>query len=153
MTAKRRGKITGSSLKRQDVNRRRSVGNPRNANADLFGQADVGALAVTIRIRAQSQINSLRRVYEIEMRGPTEPAGADRSMSALEATATGHVEFINNCATIDIGDSNVQRQKRLAGAKTTMAVAILVKLPIWRFCFDSCSCKTNPVCASTMMNA
>src|SRR4029077_20367119 len=40
-----------------------------------------------------------------------------------------------------------------AQSRTTIAVAIFVKLPIWRFCFDSCSCKTAPVCASTMMKA
>ena len=40
-------------------------------------------------------------------------------MSALETTATGHVKFVNDSAPIDIDDPHVQRQKRLASAKTT----------------------------------
>ena len=40
-------------------------------------------------------------------------------MSALETTATGHIEFINDGVTIDIRDPDVQRQKRLPCAKRT----------------------------------
>ncbi len=34
-----------------------------------------------------------------------------------------------------------------------MAMAIFVRLPTWRFSFDSFSCKTKPVLESTMIKA
>src|SRR5204862_6104748 len=111
MMVKRRVRITGNGLKRQDVNRRRSVGNPRKARNDgLFGQTDVGAFTVTVRIRAQGQINSFGCIYEIEVCCSTEPASADRYMSALVAAATGHIEFINDYVTIDIDNLDLHRQ-------------------------------------------
>ena len=49
----------------------------------------------------------------------TEPAGPDRSMSALETTTTGHVEFINDCGSTDIGDLDMKCQEGPTDAQTT----------------------------------
>ncbi len=40
-------------------------------------------------------------------------------MSALETTAAGHVEFINDCGSIDIGDPDMKCQEGPTDAETT----------------------------------
>src|SRR5213595_2472017 len=75
-------------------------------------QRDIRARAVTKRVRLEHEINPLCRVHEIERAGISEPARADRSRASLQLTPTGHVEFINDHAFIDIGHADVQSQMR-----------------------------------------
>src|SRR5260370_6191817 len=116
---KRRVKITGLVRNGRTLIAADQLATREKGKVDVFRQTDVAAFAVTVRIRAQSQINSLSRIYEIEVRCSSETARTNRPVSALEAAATGHVKFVNDGAPIDIGNPNVERQKRLAGAKTT----------------------------------
>jgi hypothetical protein len=45
-------------------------------------------------------------------------AGPHCSVSALEPAAASHIEFINDCAVIDILDLNMQNQLGSTDAKT-----------------------------------
>src|SRR4030081_2974265 len=85
----------------------------------LFRQADVGAVAVTIRVRAQCQIDSLSRVLHVEVRGSAKGACPPRSVSALEPAAARHVEFINDPAAFHVGNPDMKRENGATGAKTS----------------------------------
>ena len=50
---------------------------------------------------------------------PAEAAGADSSVSSLEAAATRHVEFVDNDTTLHIRDADTQGQYGLADTKLT----------------------------------
>src|SRR5262249_6110549 len=89
---------------------------PRN-RAVLFRQTDIGAFAVTIRIRAQGDVDPLRGIHHVEMSRPAEAAGTNGSVTALEAAAAVHIEFINHDTTTNIGNPNVQDECRLASPK------------------------------------
>src|SRR5205807_3235822 len=80
---------------------------------ELF-QGQLGALGVVMGIGAESQVDSLCRVTQVKVRRFSETAGADRPKLALVTAATGHVEFVNDQASGNIGHSHVQSEKRAA---------------------------------------
>src|SRR6266404_2161979 len=101
----------------------------------LFRQADVGAVAVTIRVRAQCQIDSLSRVLQVKVRGSAKAACPHRSVSALESAPARHIEFINHQAAFHVGDPNVKRENGATDAeaseeKSTQRAAAINKIKL-----------------------
>src|SRR5229473_540942 len=80
---------------------------------ELF-QGQLRALAVVMGIGTESQVDSLCRVTQVEVRSFSETAGADRPKLALITAAAGHVEFVNDQASGNVGHSHVQSEKRAA---------------------------------------
>ena len=74
-------------------------------------QRERRASAVTIRIRAERQINALRCITKIEVGRFSQTAGAQRPKFALMTAAAGHVEFVHDQASFHISNLHVKREK------------------------------------------
>src|SRR5437588_7728870 len=73
-------------------------------------ERDVRARAVTERIRAEHEVDSLRGIDEIERRGFAQAAGPHGAVVSLQIAAARHVEFVDDDAFVDIGDANMHGQ-------------------------------------------
>ena len=80
-------------------------------------QGCIRARRVSVRIRAQGDVNSLSRIAQVEMGSLSQTARANRAQFSLETATASHIEFIDNAASRDIGDSYVQGEKRSACAE------------------------------------
>ena len=68
-------------------------------------------------IGTEGQVDSLGRVTKIEVRCFSETTGTDRPKLALVTAAAGHVEFVNDQASPNVGHSHVQSEERAARAE------------------------------------
>src|SRR5204863_1612869 len=111
------GKATPGT-RRQHLSQRNSNYNVNPCSLrKLFGKADVGARAVSIRIRAQCQINSLSCVLQVKVNRTAKSAGANSPGSTLELASTIHIKLIHDDTALNISDSDMEREKGLASAE------------------------------------
>src|SRR6202030_1413315 len=65
-------------------------------------------------IGTEGQVDSLRRVTQVEVCRFSETTGADRPELALVTAAAGHIEFVNDQASPNVCHSYVQSEERAA---------------------------------------
>ncbi len=68
-------------------------------------------------IGTEHQVNSLSRIAQVEMGRFAEATRTERPELALLTAAAGHIKFVNDRASANVGHSHVQSEERPASAQ------------------------------------